>query len=91
MPNNQFQEKDWAGMILYMQKMEASTLCTAATESACDKVRTHTTNLLNKTLENQRNLFNFMNQKGWYKVETAPQQEMSRIQQSFSSMQSQMQ
>lgn len=91
MPNNQLQEKDWANMVLYMQKMEIKTLCSAVTESSNDKVRSHTTNLLNKALEDQKNLYNFMNQKGWYKVESAPQQEISRAQQSFSSMQSQMQ
>jgi spore coat protein CotF len=88
---NQPQEKEWAGSILYLLKLEASLLCTTAIESSCDKVRSHATGLLNKSLQNQKNLFEIMNKKGWYKVEAAPQDQYSRIQQSFNTLQSQIQ
>lgn len=88
---NQPQEKEWAGTILYLLKMEASSLCTEAIESACDSVRNHATGLLNKSLQNQKSLFELMKKKGWYKVESAPQEQYTRIQQSFTTMQSQMQ
>lgn len=83
---NQPQEKEWAGTLLYLQKIEASTLCTAALESANDQVRNHAMGLLNKSLQNQKKLFDIMNKKGWYQVEAAPVEQFNRIQQSFSSM-----
>jgi len=83
---NQPQEKEWVGTLLYLQKLEASTLCTTALESANDQVRNHAMGLLNKSLQNQKNLFDIMSKKGWYQVESAPVEQFNRIQQSFSSM-----
>ena len=53
---NQPQEKEWAGTLLYLQKMEASMLCTAALESGDPELRDHYRGLLNKSLENQKTL-----------------------------------
>lgn len=88
---NQMQEKEWAGTILYLHKLEADMLCTAALESANEELRNHAIGLLNKSLQNQKKLFEIMNQKGWYKVESAPMEQYARVQQSFSAMQTQMQ
>jgi spore coat protein CotF len=88
---NQPQEKEWTRILLYLQKMETSLLCTATTESASDQVRNHLTGILNKSLENQKNLFEIMNQKGWYRVESAPSDVFQRTQQQFQTMQQQMQ
>jgi spore coat protein F len=89
--NTQPQEKEWAGTLLYLQKLEASALCTAALESSCEQVRNHTTALLNKSLQNQKSLFDIMNKKGWYKVEAAPSDQYNRIVQNLNTIQSQMQ
>lgn len=78
-------------MLLYLQKMEGSMLCTAAQESANEQVRNHVTGLLVKTLQNQKNLFNMMNSKGWYKTEPAPQDQFMKTQQNFQQMHPQMQ
>lgn len=91
MQNKQPSEKDWAGNLLYMHKMEATTLCTAALESTNNEVRGHITAVLNKSLQNQKQLFDFMSSKGWYTVETAPREEYNRIQQTMTNMQSQQQ
>ncbi len=88
---NQPQEKEWAGNLLYLLKLEATSLCTTTLESANDSVRNHVAGILNKTFENQKHLFDIMAKKGWYKLETAPQEQFSRTQQSFNMMQSQMQ
>jgi len=88
---NQPQEKEWAGSILYFLKSETTMLCTAAMESANDNVRNHILGLLNKSLENQNNLFQIMNKKGWYKVEAAAQEEYNRAQQNLNTMTSQLQ
>ncbi|MDP4093870.1 MAG: spore coat protein [Bacillota bacterium] len=91
MKNGQFEEKEWAGNLLYLQKMEATMLCTTVTESACTKIRDHAFGILNRALQNQKALFDLMNSKGWYKIEAAPMTELNRIQQTFANMQSQMQ
>jgi spore coat protein CotF len=87
---SQPQEKEWAGTLLYLQKLEAQMLCHAALEGVDDQVRNHASGLLSKTLQNQKNLFNIMNQKGWYKVDSAPQEMLTSAQQKFTTMQAQM-
>jgi len=88
---NQPQEKEWAGTLLYMEKLLAASLCTTVLESANEQVRNHATGILNKCLQDQKALFDFMNKKGWYKVESAPQEQFSRTQQSFSTLQTHVQ
>jgi spore coat protein CotF len=88
---NQPQEKEWAGTLLYLQKLEIEMLGHAAVEASCDQVKNHATGLLNKSLQNQHNLFNIMNQKGWYKVDSAPQELYNSAQQKLTTMQTQMQ
>jgi len=79
------------GTLIYQLKMEATSLCTAVLESANDTVRSQLTNVLQQSLQNQKEVFDFMNQKGWYKVEPAPADQYQLIQQSFASMQQQQQ
>lgn len=83
---NQLHEKEWAQTLLHLQKLEASILCTTALESANDQIRGHAMGLLNKSLDNQKKLFEIMNKKGWYQVEPASVDQFNRVQQSFSSM-----
>ena len=85
------QEKEWAGTLLYLQKLEAQMLCHATLEGVDDQVRNHASGLLSKSLQNQKNLFNIMNQKGWYQVDSAPQEMLTSAQQKFTTMQAQMQ
>lgn len=84
-------DMEWMGILLYEHKLAASMLTSSVLESADQQVRQHFTGLLNQTFDHQKQIFDVMNQKGWYKVAPAPQAEVSRIQQSFSSMQQQMQ
>jgi spore coat protein CotF len=69
--------------------MESTALCTAILESANDNVRSQLTQILNKSLQNQKAVFDLMNQKGWYKVSPAPQEQYTMIQQSFTTMRQQ--
>jgi spore coat protein F len=88
MPQQQMeQDKELIGTMIYQIKMECTTLCQAILESANDDVRSQLTSILTKALQNQKTVFDFMNQKGWYKVEAAPQEQFNRTQQSFQSMQ----
>lgn len=84
-------DMEWMGILLYEHKLAASMLTSSVLESADPQVRQHFSSLLNQTLDHQKQIFDVMNQKGWYKVAPAPQDELSRIQQSFSTMQQQMQ
>ncbi|BBB91805.1 MAG TPA: spore coat protein [Methylomusa anaerophila] len=79
------------GALLYQLKTEATTLCTAILESTNNNVRSQLTQILNKSFQNQKIVFDCMNQKGWYKVEPAPQDQYTRIQQSFTTLQQQVQ
>lgn len=82
----QTQDMELIGTMIYQLKLESSSLCTAILESANANVRSELTQLLTKSLQNQQNVFGMMNQKGWYKVEPAPSEQYQRIQQSFSTM-----
>lgn len=84
-------DMEWMGILLYEHKLAAGMLTDAVIESAEPQVRQHFTSLLNQTLDHQKQIFDIMNQKGWYKVAPAPQEELGRIQQSFSTMQQQQQ
>jgi spore coat protein CotF len=83
-------DMEWMGILLYEHKLAASMLTNSVLESANPQVRQHFTSLLNQTFDHQKQIFDVMNQKGWYKVAPAPQDQLSQIQQSFSMMQQQM-
>ncbi len=83
------QDMELVGTLIYQLKMESNALCTTILESANDGVRSQLTSVLGQSLKNQKTVFDLMNQKGWYKVEPAPQEQYQRIRQSFTSMQQQ--
>jgi len=83
------QDMKLIGTLIYQLKIEANSLCTAIIESSNDTVRAQLTQMLTKSLQNQKTVFDFMNQKGWYKVEPAPADQYQRIQQTMQQMQQQ--
>lgn len=85
----QTQDMELVGTLIYQLKMEASALCTSILESANPNVRSQLTQMLQQSLQNQKTVFDLMSQKGWYKVEAAPPEQYSRIQQNFATMQQQ--
>ncbi|NLW43637.1 MAG: spore coat protein [Syntrophomonadaceae bacterium] len=84
-------ESEWMGILLNQHKLAASMLTSGILESSNEQVRSHFKSLLDGTLQHQKEIYNAMNQKGWYQVQPAPQDEVNRIRQSMSSMQRQMQ
>ena len=84
-------DMEWMGILLYEHKLAASMLTSSVLESADPQLRQHFTSMLNQTFDHQKQIFDVMNQKGWYKVAPAPKEELTRIQQSFSQMQQQQQ
>ena len=85
----QTQDMELVGTLIYQLKLEASALCTSILESANPNVRTQLSQILQQSFQNQKAVFDLMNQKGWYKVEAAPTEQYNRIQQSFATMQQQ--
>lgn len=85
------QDMELIGTLIYQLKMETTALCTAVLESANNTVRSQLTSMLNQSLQDQKSVFDLMNQKGWYKVEPAPQEQYQRVKQSFMTMQQQQQ
>jgi spore coat protein F len=59
-------------------------------ESNNQFLRTDAQNLLNRTFQHQKQIYDVMTQKGWYKVENANQQDVSKAQQNVSNIQSSM-
>ncbi|HHY75534.1 MAG TPA: spore coat protein [Firmicutes bacterium] len=86
---NQPQEKEWAGILLYLQKLEASMLCTAALEAQSQELRDHYYGLLSRSLQNQKALFDIMKRMGWYSTEPAPQEQAERSKTCFTKMRQQ--
>mgnify|MGYP003587723911 CR=1 FL=1 len=85
----QTRDMELIGTLIYQLKMEASMICTSILESANPTMRSQLSQILQQSLENQKTVFDLMNQKGWYKVEAAPSEQYSRVQQSFVTMQQQ--
>lgn len=83
-------DMEWMGILLNQHKLAASMMTSAILESNNDQVRSHFKSLLDGTLEHQKDIYKAMSQKGWYKVQPAPQDELNRIRQSMSTMQQQM-
>ncbi len=84
-------DMEWMGILLNQHKLAASMLTSGVMESSSEQVRSHFKNLLDGTLQHQKDIYNVMNQKGWYKVQPAPQDELNRIRQSMTTIQQQMQ
>ncbi|MDR3271206.1 MAG: spore coat protein [Peptococcaceae bacterium] len=81
------QEKQAISTLLSQQKSICTTLVTAITECANNNVRHQLTQMLVKSLQNQKLVYDYMNAKGWYRVESAPQEQVDRSRQSFTLIQ----
>lgn len=67
----QLQDEDWAYTVLSDLKRVSREYATAATESVCPQVRQLFTQLLNKTLQMQGDLFNAMKQAQMYNTSSS--------------------
>jgi Spore coat protein len=85
-----FGDKEITNVLLDECKLCASTLTNIILESSNQALRNDATNVLNKTFQHQKQIFDLMTQKGWYQVQNANQQDISKAQQEISKMQSSM-
>ncbi|MCR8657931.1 spore coat protein [Paenibacillus endoradicis] len=85
-------EEDLAGTVLADLKRVVREYATAATESNCPTVRQMFTDLLNKTLTMQGQLYTVMSQVNMYQAPSvAPKKELDKQLRSYSSQQQQTQ
>ena len=86
----QLKDEDWAYTVLSDLKRVSREYATAATESVCPQVRQLFTQLLNKTLQMQGDLFNAMNQAQMYNASSsALRQEVDKQLQEYQQTQQQ--
>ncbi len=58
-------------ILLELEKNMVKNYATAITETSTEKLESDITDLFNDTKKIQRDIFNFMSEKGWYKIEQA--------------------
>ena len=82
-----FTDKEIAAVLLNEHKLYASSLTTLVLESNNQQLRNDANNILNKTFVHQKQIFDLMNQKGWYQVENATSQDIIKAQQDIGRIQ----
>lgn len=86
MPNSQMNDKDLMNTLLSQHKFSAMNLTGLITECANESLRQDCLNILSGTLQHQKMIWDAMNQKGWYQVQAANPQDISRAQNSINSL-----
>jgi len=73
-------DQDLMQLLLSDHKASAQHMLMCVLECANDALRTDCQNILNKTLDHQKQIWQAMNQRGWYQVQAATVQELARVQ-----------
>ena len=86
----QFNERDIVNEMVTLEKHAANLYHTATIEASTQPLYQCCSNIMQETLDCQRNLFQLMSQKGWYNTQNADQQQVGQAYQQYQSyMQSQ--
>jgi len=83
-------DKEIVNILLDEHKLEASSLTNLILESSNQSLRNDAMNILTKTFQHQKQLFDIMTQKGWYQTQNAKQTDIMRAQQEINNIQSSM-
>ncbi|SNX54422.1 spore coat protein [Thermoanaerobacterium sp. RBIITD] len=84
MPNNMgMTDKDIMMGVLGDYKLAIVTLSHAAIEAANDNIKRDFINALNSTFEEQKQVWNAINQRGWYAVKPAQPQDIQEAKNKF--------
>jgi spore coat protein CotF len=83
-------DKEITNVLLDQHKLTASSLTNLVLESNNQALRNDVTSLLTRTFQHQKQIFDLMNQKGWYQIQNANQQEITKAQQEMTTIQSSM-
>ncbi|GAB6153532.1 spore coat protein [Desulfosporosinus burensis] len=73
--------------LLTSEKHHTSTINTFITESTCSNLRQNLKDILNEEHSIHENIYNLMNQKGWYPTSDAQAQEVQKVKDKFNSLQ----
>ncbi|MCR6544124.1 spore coat protein [Dehalobacterium formicoaceticum] len=82
-------DKSIASECLLHQKYLADSYTGMARETACDALFTDVLKICQEELQANHQIFNFMNQQGWYQVQNADQNQITQAQSQIQQMQSQ--
>lgn len=77
-------DKEITNIVLDNHKFSATSLTNLILESANNQLRNDCLNVLKRTLDHQKQIFDLMAQKGWYQVSAASPQDISKAQQQIS-------
>lgn len=80
-------EKEILNDLLLTEKQGTSALNTFITESTCANLRQNLKNILQDEYSIHENIYNAMNQKGWYTPSDAPAQEVQKVKTQFNQLQ----
>lgn len=87
MANN---DKSLSHDLLIHQKYLSSSYTTMATETSSDALFNDVMRICQDEVQANHQLFNFMNQRGWYQVQAADQNQISQAQSQIQQMQTMM-
>ncbi|MFZ3102424.1 MAG: spore coat protein [Desulfitobacteriaceae bacterium] len=73
--------------LLATEKQITSAYNTFITETTCSNLRQNLKNILNEEHSIHENIYNTMNQKGWYTPTDAPSQEVQQAKDKFGQLQ----
>ena len=74
-------DREFASVLLNNHKLGANLLNNLVLESVDPNLRQDVTQILYRTYQHQKMIWDYMNNKGYYQVEVAPQQEIAKAQQ----------
>jgi len=74
-------DRELASVLLNHHKLSANSLNNLILESVDPNLRQDVTQILYRTYQHQKMIWDYMSSKGYYQVETAPQQEIAKAQQ----------
>lgn len=77
-------DRDLADSILTQHKLEASSLTNLILESANNNLRNDCVDILKDSFNHQKQIFDLMSSKGWYKLQKASPQDITTAQQAIS-------
>jgi spore coat protein F len=80
-------DKELVTVLINEHKLSASSMTNLILESSDQSLRNDATNILNRTFQHQKQIFDLMSQKGWYPTKAASQQELSAAKQEVGKIQ----
>lgn len=85
----QMNDRDFINDVLATEKYMTESYSTFLNEASHQQLYQDVLNIFNETQNAQRNLYNLMFKKGWYKLEAAEQQKLQQSYQQFQGYSSQ--